>query len=79
MAEQLYKLSPDRDLQCYFLMPSAIAAMSNATAVPAITGTFNHLGRAAVADSTGANSGSGWGGGSGGGGGGGASHLNSAP
>lgn len=29
MAEQLYKLSPDRDLQCYFLMPSAIAAMSN--------------------------------------------------
>ena len=31
MAEQLYKLSPDRDLQCYFLMPSAIAAMSNAT------------------------------------------------
>jgi hypothetical protein len=32
MAEQLYKLSPDRDLQSYFLMPSAIAAMSNATA-----------------------------------------------
>ena len=32
MAEQLYKLSPDRDLQCYFLMPSAIAAMSNASA-----------------------------------------------
>lgn len=31
MAEQLYKLSPDRDLQCYFLMPSAIAAMSNAS------------------------------------------------
>src|SRR5690348_14610685 len=32
MAEQLYKLSPDRDLQCYFLTPSAIAAMSNASA-----------------------------------------------
>src|SRR3954468_12443457 len=31
MAEQLYKLSPHRDLQCYFLMPSAIAAMSNAS------------------------------------------------
>ena len=31
MAEQLYKLSPDRDLACYFFMPSAIAAMSNAT------------------------------------------------
>jgi hypothetical protein len=31
MAEQLYKLSPDRDLQCYFYMPSAIAAMSGAT------------------------------------------------
>jgi hypothetical protein len=31
MAEQLYKLSPDRDLQCYFLTPSAIAAMSNAS------------------------------------------------
>jgi hypothetical protein len=31
MAEQLYKLSPDRDLQCYFLMPSAIAAISNAS------------------------------------------------
>jgi hypothetical protein len=31
MAEQLLKLSPDRDLQCYFLTPSAIAAMSQAT------------------------------------------------
>jgi hypothetical protein len=31
MAEQLFKLSPDRDLQCYFLMPSAIAAMSQAS------------------------------------------------
>jgi hypothetical protein len=32
MAEQLYKLSPHRDLQCYFLTPSAIAAMSGASA-----------------------------------------------
>ncbi|HTU48146.1 MAG TPA: hypothetical protein VMF91_24005 [Bryobacteraceae bacterium] len=31
MAEQIYKLTPDRDLQCYFLMPSAIAAMSQAS------------------------------------------------
>ncbi|MBV9157051.1 MAG: hypothetical protein JO097_12370, partial [Acidobacteriaceae bacterium] len=30
MAEQIYKLSPHRDLQCYFLTPSAIAAMSQA-------------------------------------------------
>ena len=30
MPEQLLKLSPDRDLQCYFLIPSAIAAMSGA-------------------------------------------------
>lgn len=28
----LYKLTPDRDLQCYFEMPSAIAAMSGASA-----------------------------------------------
>ncbi len=31
MAEQIYKLSPDRDLQCYFLTPSAVAAMSGAS------------------------------------------------
>jgi len=31
MAEQILKLSPDRDLQCYFLEPTAIAAMSGAT------------------------------------------------
>lgn len=31
MAEQLYKLSPHRDLQCYFLTPSAVAAMSGAS------------------------------------------------
>src|SRR5262249_4211018 len=28
---QLYKLTPDRDLQCYFETPSAIAAMSGAS------------------------------------------------
>jgi hypothetical protein len=32
MSEQLFKLSPDRDLQCYFYMPSAIAAITNASA-----------------------------------------------
>jgi hypothetical protein len=32
MADQLQKLRPDRDLQCYFLMPSAIAALSKASA-----------------------------------------------
>ena len=31
MPEQLYKLTPSRDLQCYFQMPSAIAAMSQAS------------------------------------------------
>jgi hypothetical protein len=31
MPEQIYKLSPHRDLQCYFYMPSAIAAMSGAS------------------------------------------------
>lgn len=30
MPEQIYKLSPHRDLQCYFLTPSAVAAMSQA-------------------------------------------------
>jgi hypothetical protein len=28
MADQLYKLQPDRDLQCYFQQPSAVAALS---------------------------------------------------
>jgi len=28
MSEQLTKLRPDRDLQCYFLQPTAIAALS---------------------------------------------------
>ena len=32
MPETLQKLRPDRDLQCYFFRPSAIAAMSGATA-----------------------------------------------
>ncbi len=41
MAEQIYKLSPDRDLQCYFLTPSAIAAMSNASATGfVVSGTW---------------------------------------
>ncbi len=31
MPEQIYKLSPHRDLQCYFLTPSAVAAMSQAS------------------------------------------------
>ncbi|HLJ17905.1 MAG TPA: hypothetical protein VKV15_25640 [Bryobacteraceae bacterium] len=31
MADTLEKLRPDRDLQCYFQMPSAIAAISNAS------------------------------------------------
>ncbi|MBL8213043.1 MAG: hypothetical protein JNK87_20170 [Bryobacterales bacterium] len=31
MAEHLYKLSPDRDLQCYFERPSASAALSGAS------------------------------------------------
>ena len=32
MTEQLTKLRPDRDLQCYFQQPSAVAALSEATA-----------------------------------------------
>ncbi len=32
MSEQLLKLSPHRDLQCFFQLPSAIAAMSQASA-----------------------------------------------
>ncbi len=32
MAEQLTKLKPDRDLQCYFQEPTAVAALSGATA-----------------------------------------------
>ena len=32
MAEQLSKLRPDRDLQCYFERPSAVAALSDASA-----------------------------------------------
>src|SRR5579872_5293648 len=31
MGETITKLQPDRDLQCYFYKPSAIAAMSHAT------------------------------------------------
>lgn len=32
MAEQLTKLRPDRDLQCYFQQPTAVAALSGTTA-----------------------------------------------
>src|SRR5579862_5570430 len=31
MAEQIQKLSPHRDLQCFFFQPSAIAALSGAS------------------------------------------------
>jgi phage tail sheath gpL-like len=31
MSDQLYKLRPDRDLQCYFEQPSGVAAMSGAS------------------------------------------------
>ena len=33
MPQTLQKLSPHRDLQCYFLLPSAIAAMSQGDGV----------------------------------------------
>lgn len=33
MAEQLTKLRPDRDLQCYFQQPSAVAALSDTSAI----------------------------------------------
>src|SRR5580700_4078103 len=32
MSDTLYKLRPDRDLQCYFLQPSAISALSGTSA-----------------------------------------------
>lgn len=31
MPEQLWKLSPDRDLQCFYVKPSAVAALSSAS------------------------------------------------
>src|SRR4051794_41127898 len=41
MPETLQKLRPDRDLQCYFLRPSAIAAMSQASATGfTVSGTW---------------------------------------
>jgi hypothetical protein len=41
MPETLQKLRPDRDLQCYFLRPSAIAAMSQASATGfVVSGTW---------------------------------------
>jgi len=32
MSEQIQKLSPHRDLQCFFFQPSAVAALSGASA-----------------------------------------------
>jgi hypothetical protein len=41
MPQTLQKLSPHRDLQCYFLLPSAIAAMSQASATGfTVSGTW---------------------------------------
>src|SRR6266550_7523203 len=41
MPQTLQKLSPHRDLQCYFLLPSAIAAMSQASAAGfTVSGTW---------------------------------------
>jgi hypothetical protein len=41
MPETLQKLRPDRDLQCYFFQPSAIAAMSQTTATGfVVSGTW---------------------------------------
>ena len=31
MADTIEKLTPDRDLQCYFFEPSAVAALSSAS------------------------------------------------
>lgn len=41
MPETLQKLSPDRDLQCYFLLPSAVAALSAASSTGfTVSGTW---------------------------------------
>src|ERR1700733_310092 len=41
MADQIQKLRPDRDLQCYFLQPSAIAALSGTSATGfTVSGTW---------------------------------------
>src|SRR5579859_1400911 len=41
MPETLQKLTPDRDLQCYFLIPSAITAMSQSSATGfTVSGTW---------------------------------------
>lgn len=41
MAEQLTKLRPDRDLQCYFQQPSAVAALSETSATGfTVSGSF---------------------------------------
>jgi phage tail sheath gpL-like len=41
MPEQIQKLSPDRDLQCFFYQPSAVAALSGASAAGfTVSGTW---------------------------------------
>src|SRR3954447_20223150 len=41
MPEQLQKLSPHRDLQCFFFQPSAVAALSGASATGfTVSGTW---------------------------------------
>ena len=41
MAEQIQKLSPHRDLQCFFFQPSAVAALSGASATGfTVSGTW---------------------------------------
>lgn len=51
MAEKLYKLSPHRDLQCYFLTPTAVAAMSSASETGfTISGTWRQQFDWAVAE-----------------------------
>src|SRR6201998_759952 len=41
MPEQIQKLSPHRDLQCFFFQPSAVAALSGASATAfTVSGTW---------------------------------------
>ena len=41
MPEQIQKLSPHRDLQCFFFQPSAVAALSSASATGfTVSGTW---------------------------------------
>src|SRR5947209_1094056 len=51
MADELQKLRPDRDLQCFFLQPSAIAAISSASAIGfTVSGTWRQQFDWAVVD-----------------------------